>query len=179
MLRLLDRPGVALWVFADGAWFVAGLDNPHLPRERIASAIDPVIRTDFAMLDGRVDKIVGVSDDHRLLRRLEARARELIGSRATIACSQPYYLDITHLRANKGDGIAALARAFGVELAQVAALGDMANDLPMFARAGLSVAMGQAPANVQAAASATAASNEEDGVADAIARFIRQRISRR
>jgi len=179
MLRLLDRPGVALWVFADGAWFVAGLDNPHLPRERLASAIDPVIRTDFAMLDGRIDKIVGVSDDHRLLRRLEARAKELIGARATIACSQPYYLDITHLRANKGDGVAALARAFGVELTQVAALGDMANDLPMFARAGLSVAMGQAPAKVQAAASATAAANEEDGVADAIVRFIRQRISRR
>ena len=36
--------------------------------------------------------------------------------------------------------------------------------------------MGQAPANVQAAASATAASNEEDGVAEAITRFIRPRI---
>ena len=71
----------------------------------------------------------------------------MIGARATIARSQPYYLDITHRLANKGDGIAALAQAFGVELAQVAALGDMANDLPMFARAGLSVAMGQAPAS--------------------------------
>jgi Cof subfamily protein (haloacid dehalogenase superfamily) len=176
MLRLLDRPGVALWVFADGAWFVAGLDNPHLPRERLASAIDPVIRTDFAMLDGRIDKIVGVSDDHELLRRLEARARELIGSRPTNARAQPYFIDKNHSLPNKGDGIAALGRAFGVELAQVAVLGDMANDLSMFARAGLSVAMGQAPANVQAAASATAASNEEDGVAEAITRFIRPRI---
>ena len=37
MLRLLDRPGVTLWVYADGAWFVAGLDNPHLARERLAA----------------------------------------------------------------------------------------------------------------------------------------------
>ena len=75
MLRLIDRPGVAPWVYADGAWFVAGLDNPHLARERLAAAIEPVIRTDFAGLDGRIDKIVGVSDDHELLRRLEEQAR--------------------------------------------------------------------------------------------------------
>jgi hydroxymethylpyrimidine pyrophosphatase-like HAD family hydrolase len=61
-------------------------------------------------------------------------------------------------------------------LAQVAALGDMTNDLPMFARAGLSVAMGQSPDCVRAAAAATARTNEEDGVADAIRRFIRPRL---
>lgn len=177
VLGLIDRPGVTPWVYADGAWFVASLDNPHMARERIASAIEPVIRTDFAGLDGRIDKIVGVSDDHELLRRLEARAKEMIGARTTIARSQPYYLDITHRLANKGDGIAALARAFGLELAQVAALGDMPNDLPMFARAGLSVAMGQAPACVRAAANATAATNEEGGVADAILRFVRPNIA--
>ena len=178
MLRLLDRPGVACWVYADGAWFVASLDNPHLARERIAAAAEPVIRTDFAELDGRIDKIVGVSDDHELLGQLEEQAKDMIGGRATVARSQLYYLDITHRLANKGDGIAALAQAFGVELAEVAALGDMANDLPMFARAGLSVAMGQAPASVRAAANATATTNEEAGVAEAIARFVRPRISR-
>lgn len=179
MLRLLDTPGVTPWVYADGAWFVANLDNSHLARERVASAAEPVIRTDFDALDGRIDKIVGVSDDHKLLQRLEAQAKEMLGARATIARSQPYYLDVTHRHANKGDGIAALAQAFEVELAHVAALGDMANDLPMFALAGLTVAMGQAPPHVRTAATATAATNENDGVADAIARFIQPRIAPR
>jgi Cof subfamily protein (haloacid dehalogenase superfamily) len=178
MLRLIDRPDVALWVYADGAWFVADTDNPHLARERIAAAIEPAIRTNFAGIEERIDKIVGVSDDHELLRRLEAQARKLVGGRATIARSQPYYLDVTHRLANKGDGIAALAQAFGVDLSQVAALGDMTNDLPMFACAGLSVAMGQAPACVRAAANAVAATNEADGVAEAIARFVRPRMPR-
>jgi Cof subfamily protein (haloacid dehalogenase superfamily) len=178
ILRLVDRLGVALWVYADGAWFVSDLDNPHLDRERLASGIEPAICSNFAGLDGRIDKIVGVSDDHKLLVRLEEKARSMIGERATITRSHPYYLDVTHRLANKGDGIAALAQAFGVELKEVAALGDMINDLPMFARAGLSVAMGQAPANVRAAATATAATNEEAGVADAIARFVRPRIPR-
>mgnify|MGYP003288725164 CR=1 FL=1 len=178
MLRLINRPGVTPWVYADGEWFVSGLDNPHLARERLAAGVQPVIRNDFASLDGRIDKIVGVSDDHELLARLEERAKSMIGTRATVARSQLYYLDITHRLANKGDGIAALAQAFGVELTQVAALGDMANDLPMFARAGLSVAMGQAPASVRTAANATAATNNEGGVAEAVTRFVRPRIPR-
>jgi Cof subfamily protein (haloacid dehalogenase superfamily) len=177
VLRLIDRPGVTPWVYADGGWFAGNLDNPHVARERLAAAIEPVIRADFAGLDGRIDKIVGVSDDHDLLRRLEEQVRSMIGARATIARSQLYYLDVTHRLANKGDGIAALAQAFGVELDQVAALGDMANDLPMFARAGLSVAMGQAPACVRTAATATVSSNNEGGVAEAIARFVRPRIA--
>ena len=177
ILRLIDRSGVTLWVYADGAWFVDDLENPHLPRERIAAAIEPAIRTDFAGLDGRIDKIVGVSDDHELLMRLEEQAKSMIGARATITRSHPYYLDVTHRLANKGDGIAALAQAFGVDLAQVAALGDMVNDLPMFARAGLSVAMGQAPASVRDAANATVTTNNEGGVAEAIICFVGPRIS--
>jgi Cof subfamily protein (haloacid dehalogenase superfamily) len=178
VLRLIDRPGVTPWVYADGAWFARKLDNPHVARERLAAAIEPVIRADFAGLDGRIDKIVGVSDDHDLLRRLEEQVRSMIGARATIARSQLYYLDVTHRLANKGDGIAALAQAFGVELTEVAALGDMANDLPMFARAGLSVAMGQAPACVRTAANATATTNNEGGVAEAVTRFVLPRIPR-
>jgi Cof subfamily protein (haloacid dehalogenase superfamily) len=176
-LRLIDRPGITPWVYADGLWFAATLDNPHLARERLAAAMEPVIRTDFSDLGGRIDKIVGVSDDHALLGRIEERAIAMLGERATVARSQPYYLDITHRLANKGDGVVALARAFGVGMAQTAVLGDMQNDLPMFARGGFSVAMGQAPPAVQASADAVAATNEEDGVADAIVRFIRPRIA--
>ena len=95
-----------------------------------------------------------------------------MGDAATVARSQPYYLDITAPAANKGDGIAAIAQAAGVPLDQVAAIGDMANDLPMFARAGLSIAMGQAPEVVRAKARHVTATNDADGVAAAIDRYI-------
>jgi Cof subfamily protein (haloacid dehalogenase superfamily) len=177
ILQMLDRAGATPWVYAGGMWFVATLDNPHVARERLSSGVEPVVHGDLAALPARIDKIVAVSDDDRLLRRLEEGSRDMIGSRATIARSQPYFLDFTHLLANKGEGIAALAKAFGIDLAQVAALGDMTNDLPMFARAGLAVAMGQAPASVRAEAAFTAATNEDGGVADAISRFIRPRVA--
>jgi hydroxymethylpyrimidine pyrophosphatase-like HAD family hydrolase len=75
--------------------------------------------------------------------------------------------------ANKGDGVASIASAMNIPLANVAVIGDMPNDLPMFARAGLSIAMGQAPDVVRTAADWTTTSNEEDGVAHAIDRLIK------
>ncbi len=170
-LALLDRPGVVLWLFADGRWYAKG-PSAHDDSERRAANIQPSPPADFVGLLDRVDKLVGVSDDHDLLARMEGEVADALGEHATVARSQLYYLDVTGRRANKGDGVAALADAYGVPLEAVAVLGDQRNDLPMFARAGLSVVMGQAPDEVKARATHVAKSNDEDGVADAIARFV-------
>lgn len=172
VLSLFDQPGITPWLFADGIWYAQTTENRYVPRERLAANVEPVIRADFASLCERADKIVGVSEDHEALVALEARiSPELTGS-ATVVRSQPYYLDVTSSHGNKGAGVRALATAYGVSLDQVAVLGDQNNDLAMFKVAGFSVAMGQAPDNVRAAARAVGKSNEEDGVADAIDRLI-------
>lgn len=171
-LARIDRAGVTPWLFANGKWYARDRDNPNLSRERLAANLEPIFDADLATLLGHADKLVGVSDDHDLLASIEAETQAALGESATVARSQPYYLDITGPLANKGDGVAALAAAYGVPLSAVAVLGDQRNDLPMFARAGLSVAMGQAPEEVRAAASHVALSNEDDGVADAIDRFV-------
>lgn len=168
MLDRLAAAGVTRWVFADGRWFATDADNPHMARERIAADTEAVITTDFRDLLPRIDKIVAVSDDRPLIARLEREAVAAHGQAATIACSQPYYLDVTAPAANKGDGIAALADAAGVALADVAVAGDMPNDLPMFARAGLSIAMGQAPDAVKRAATRVAGPTDDDGLAAAV-----------
>ena len=176
LLDLLDASGIDSWLFADDQWYARDAGNPHVPREILSSGRHPSLRGDLAALIDHADKIVGVSDDAALLKETEAKAIALAAGKATIALSQPYFLDITALRANKGDGVAAIAAAAGVPLEQVAVIGDMANDLPMFARAGLSIAMGQAPDKVRAAADWVTASNEEDGVAQAIDRLIAERL---
>jgi Cof subfamily protein (haloacid dehalogenase superfamily) len=126
----------------------------------------------FDDLLDRADKITFVSDDAAALHALYERVHAAFGTAATIAQSQTYYLDVTALAANKGDGIAALAGALAVDLADTAAIGDQANDLPMLARAGLSIAMGNAPEAVKAKAHATTRANDEDGVAHAIETII-------
>ena len=165
---IAEGSGATPWLFAGGRWYARDLANPHVPHERIASGQEPILQDDMTAFYGDADKLSWVSDDHALLDQLQEKMRARDADRATIAKSQAYYLDLTDTRANKGDGIAALARAMGVELADVAVLGDMTNDLPMFARAGTAIAMGQAPAEVRAAARHTSTSNDDDGVAHAI-----------
>jgi Cof subfamily protein (haloacid dehalogenase superfamily) len=167
-LALIDRPDVIVWLFAEGQWHTSRLDDHYTPRERVSADQEPVVCDDFARFTDHVDKIVAVSSDHAMLAGLEAEVAAALGERATVARSQPYYLDITAPAANKGDGIAALAKAAGVDLADVAVTGDQRNDMPMFARAGLSIAMAQGPEEVRAAAMRVTGSNDEDGVAQAI-----------
>ena len=171
-LEALRQDWVTPWVFADGQWFATTLDNAHVPSERISAAQEPEIVSDFSRFTDRIDKIVGVSDELERLKALEATVADALGQGATVARSQVYYLDVTAPDANKGHGVTAIARAFGVPLEQVAVIGDGGNDVAMFKVAGLSVAVGNAAPEVQAAADETAAPNTEDGVADAIDRLV-------
>ena len=160
--------GATPWIFAEGRWHILDANNPHVPHEVLASAQKPIVETDMAHLFDEVDKLTWVSDDQELLVGLQGKMRAAFGGIATIGMSQTYYLDLTHPMANKGDGVATLARIASVDLEAVAVLGDQFNDVPMFDRAGIAVAMGQAPEPVKAKATYVSSSNDEDGVAQAI-----------
>lgn len=167
-LALIDRPDVIVWVFRAGRWHAQRVAGEHDRSERKAANQEPVYGGDLTALTDAADKIVAVSDDHAMLADLEHAVAEALGREATVVRSQAYYLDITAPAANKGDGIAALASTIGVPLAQTVAIGDQRNDLAMFERVGLSIAMGQGPEDVRAAADKVTRANEDDGVARAI-----------
>jgi HAD superfamily hydrolase (TIGR01484 family) len=120
----------------------------------------------------QVAKIVGVSDDLDVVQRCEADARAAFGQRATANRSQPYYLDVTNKDANKGAVVEFLSQHLGVPAAEIATIGDQPTDVPMFKRSGLSIAMGNAPDQVKAQASATTDSYNDEGFAKAMERFI-------
>lgn len=171
-LAMFDQPSVETWLFADGNWYARTPQSEYVSRERKSANVEPVIVGSFDGLLDCVDKIVAISRDGPLLGQLDRQVAVALGAAATVSRSQTYYLDVTAPLGNKGDGVAALAAAFGAPLTSVAVLGDQYNDLAMFARAGMSIAMGQAPEMVRAAATHVSRSNEDDGVADAIVRFI-------
>ncbi len=177
LLALYRTANVTIWLFAANRWLSSDLGNSHTPREVISSGLQP---EDMRGADGFLndaDKIVAVCDDRAAMDALELRARAVVGVAATLVRSQDYYLDCTALTANKGDGLTRLAALYGVPLSEVAVIGDQANDVAMFRRAGLAIAMGQSNAAVQAAAHCVAAGNEDAGVADAIRRFVLPRIA--
>jgi hydroxymethylpyrimidine pyrophosphatase-like HAD family hydrolase len=119
-------------------------------------------------------KIVGISDDLDLVAACEASAQNLLGKMASAERSQPYYLDVTHPLANKGQVVMILSEHLNIPIDQIASIGDMPNDILMFAKSGFSIAMGNASDEVKAKASAVTASNEDDGFSKAIFRYILQ-----
>ncbi|MCV9878939.1 sugar-phosphatase [Brenneria izbisi] len=92
--------------------------------------------------------------------------------RYTIMKSAPYYLEILDKRVNKGAGVRMLAEHLGIARESVMTLGDQENDLAMLEYAGLGVAMGNAIETVKAISQFVTKTNQEDGVAYAIEKFV-------
>jgi len=132
----------------------------------------------FEGIYDQVAKIVGVSEDHDAVARATEAARDQFSDHITAAQSQPYYLDVTHPRANKGEVVRFLSTRFDIPASQIATIGDMPNDVLMFAHSGLSIAMGNASSEVQRAARVVTRSNQDEGFAHAVERFVLQQATR-
>ena len=105
-------------------------------------------------------------------RASSSRRAELVGEHASAARSQPYYLDVTNPLANKGAVVEHLCETLAITAEEVCTLGDMPNDVLMFARSGMSIAVGNADREVQRAARHVTRANDEDGFAYAIDRYV-------
>lgn len=141
---------------------------PHVAREQWTVKFPPKVVLDFSAHLDRVAKIVGISDEYGAVARCEADLRRDCGKQVSAARSQPYYLDVTHPDANKGHVVAVLSKALATPPAQIATIGDMPNDVLMFQKSGVSIAMGNASAEVQRRAQFVSTSNEEEGFANAM-----------
>ncbi len=168
----LRKHGLDVWVYADEDWIVPKADGPHVAREQWTVKFAPVISDDIGRALDHAVKIVGVSDD---LERVHAAEHDLqgeLGDGASAARSQPYYLDVTHPHANKGDVVLTLARHLGIEPARIATFGDQPNDVLMFRQGGMSIAMGQASDEVRDAATHVTDDSENEGFAKGVERFL-------
>lgn len=98
--------------------------------------------------------------------------RSLFGEKLYIANSKPTYLELAHSDVNKGRALAFLADRLQISRKEIMAVGDSINDLDMIEYAGWGVAMGNAADAVKAAAQAVTLRNDEDGVAEAIEKYV-------
>jgi hydroxymethylpyrimidine pyrophosphatase-like HAD family hydrolase len=85
---------------------------------------------------------------------------------------------VTHPEANKGTVVATLSKRLGIPPEQIATIGDMPNDVLMFRKSGFSIAMGNSSDEVKAQASAVTDSNENEGFAKAVRKFVLVETSR-
>jgi Cof subfamily protein (haloacid dehalogenase superfamily) len=171
-VEMLDARRLDAWVFSGQDWLLRQPDAPYVDLEARTVAFGPTPVGDFGPALETAAKIVGVSTNFRALTQCERDLRAALGGEASVVRSQPYYLDVTHPLANKGDALSHLAKLLKVPLAEVAVIGDGHNDIAMFERSGLSIAMGNASPEVQGAADFVTTSNSDDGFARAIERYV-------
>ncbi|TLU71973.1 Cof-type HAD-IIB family hydrolase [Lichenicoccus roseus] len=171
-IAILREHKVDVWVYAGEDWIVPDAEGPHVAREQWTVKFAPKVASDFGKALDSAVKIVGVSDDLELMKKCEKDVQEALGDSASAARSQPYYLDVTHPRANKGGVVESLVAMLGIPAAEIATFGDQPNDVLMFRKSGLSIAMGQASDEVKQAATHVSSSSEEEGFARGIERFV-------
>ena len=172
VVEMLQAARVDVWVFARDAWLLTDDRGPYVRHESEAVAMRWQQVPDLSPCLDTAHKIMASSADHARIASLERELQKRVGDRAAVHRSQPYYLDITHPDADKGKAAGALARLLDVPLGAMACLGDMSNDLPMFAIAGLAIAMGNASDAVKRAAHATTPANDAGGWGAAIDRYV-------
>jgi Cof subfamily protein (haloacid dehalogenase superfamily) len=167
-LEVLNQFGVDIWLFTNEKWLTRNGNGEYVPHEKLAIRADPTIVADFSPYLSAACKIVGASSDAALLQRCEAAMQQAVGAQATAVRSQTYYLDVTPPGFDKGTFVQAMAKRLGISTDAVATIGDMQNDLAMFKKSGLSIAMGNATDEVKKQATHVTTSNEDEGFAGAI-----------
>jgi hypothetical protein len=172
VIEAIANHGLDVWVYTDTEWFVRDPNAAHVAREQWTVKFPPTAVKTFAGLLGRVAKIVGVSDDLDRVAKCEKDVQQAGGTHISAARSQPYYLDVTHPQANKGEVVLSISRLLNIPAAEIVTLGDMPNDVLMFKKSGVSIAMGNASPEVQASATYVTSTNEDEGFAKAIEKFV-------
>jgi Cof subfamily protein (haloacid dehalogenase superfamily) len=173
---MLDR-GLDVWVYTEDEWLIRDKEAPYVARETNTVKFDAKVVANFteAHLADAV-KITGISSDLGLVAACETVARSSLGDKASAARSQPYYLDVTSPKATKGIVVATLSKLLNIPATQIATMGDMPNDISMFRASGFSIAMGNSSDEVKAQANAVTDSNEDEGFAKAVRKFVLQQV---
>lgn len=147
--------------------------NPYVSLYAKISGVEPVIvpslRRQFETWDAT--KACIIAEPEVVLQHLP-RVQSLCGDRAYVTRSIAYFLEVMNSKVNKGKSLEVVARSMGIALEDVMAIGDSWNDAPLLQTAGFGVAMGSAPPELRQVADAVVADVENDGVAEALERYV-------
>lgn len=150
--------------------------TPETQTYAARSNIIPIAVGDLrqVLIDHEPTKVLAMSDDTSLINELLGNLRrQYTPAELYMTTSVPTFFEATNPAVNKGTAVRYIAEELlGLQSTNVMTIGDNFNDLEMLQYAGIGVAMGNAPPEVQAIAKWVAPTVEEDGAAVAIEKFL-------
>ncbi|MCF0235269.1 MAG: HAD family phosphatase [Bacteroidaceae bacterium] len=170
-----QREGLIIVTYSDTEIVTESEPDAYLEEEMRINKM-PVRRVDsfveaVAQLGGTPTKCLMTGDPEHLV-RLQTEMQAALSDRMEIFRSAPFFLELMPKGIDKALSLGRLLDHVGIAREACIACGDGFNDLSMIRFAGLGVAMANAEAEVRAAADHITASNEEDGVAEVVERFV-------
>ncbi|WP_009631849.1 Cof-type HAD-IIB family hydrolase [Synechocystis sp. PCC 7509] len=149
--------------------------TPETEIYALRSGIEPIAVGDLRRVLGEAPtKVLALSDDTEVIDRLLGNLRQrYTPAELYLTKSVATFFEATNPLVNKGTGVRYLAEELlKIDAANVMTIGDNFNDVEMLEYAGLGIAMGNAPAGVQAVAQWVAPGVEQDGAAVAIEKYL-------
>lgn len=179
VLRALEEMDARYYVFGDGFVAIRHDDDRHHSQIEFGKRMETEAGTSYyygkeacelAIAQGVYKFYIHSGRDAGKLRRIRQRLQDLQG--ISLTQSSDYNIEVMPKGIDKAHGVRELAAYLQIPISQVMAIGDRENDLPMLTAAGFGVAMGNAREDIKQAADAVTASNEQDGVAQALERYV-------
>jgi len=158
--------GISIGWFIGEHWYIPRWDLA-IDHESMITGVTPIISLNLMHLKDAPHKLQAIVGETALLPRLNALA-SVLPSDCASQFSYETYLEIISKGVDKATALLALGQQLGIAPSEMIAIGDMDNDIAMLQMAGLGIAMGNAPANVQAEADWVTYTNNQDGIAVAI-----------
>ena len=161
--------GISIGWFTGEHWYIPGWDLA-LHHESMITGVTPIVAPELIHFEEAPHKLQAIVGEPALLPQLHSLA-SMLPSDCVGQFSYETYLEIIHRGVDKATALLALGKQLGIAPSEMVAIGDMDNDVAMLHMAGLGIAMGNAPVNVQAEADWVTDTNNRDGVAVAIERL--------
>ena len=168
--------GVHMSLYKDDEWYIEEIDEWAEQESEITNIIPNIIYfTDlFNLWDQEKsgpNKILCMAEPNKI-KALDVLIKSYNSNNLNIYPSKPTYLEIMPNNVSKTSAIEILMRKFNIKRSEIIAIGDNYNDIDMIQFAGIGIAMGNAPDGVKQYADDITFSNDEDGVAEAIKKYI-------
>ncbi|MBT2697447.1 HAD family phosphatase [Bacillus sp. ISL-40] len=174
--NIVKSIGIHISLYKDDEWYIEEMDDWAKQESEITNITPSIL--DFSTLfmmweQGNTgpNKILCMAESHKI-HQLDVKINDYLSSYLNIYPSKPTYLEIMPKHTTKTSAIEFLCKEFDILKNEIIAIGDNYNDMNMIEFAGLGIAMGNAPEQVKQIANDITLSNDEDGVAEALKKYI-------
>lgn len=171
--KKVRKNNFAIFTYHDDIIITDTPENEYIISEAVLNNQKIIKEDEFSTaVDFPPCKCMLVSNDEEALIVLEDHWRRQLNGTLDVFRSEPYFLEVVPCGIDKANTLGALMEKLNIKREEVIAIGDGVCDVTMLQLAGMGIAMGHSQDSVKVCADYVTASNEEDGVAQAVEKMI-------